>query len=36
MKINVTDSDFDRKSFLRDSILNKERIKQQALNSLTQ
>ena len=36
MKINVTDSDFDRKSFLRDSILSKERIKQQALNSLTQ
>ena len=36
MKINVTDSDFDRKSILRDSILNKERIKQEALNSLTQ
>ena len=36
MKINVTDSDFDRKSFLRDSILSKERIKQEALNSLTQ
>ena len=32
MKINVTDSDFDRKSFLRDSILNKERIKEVALN----
>ena len=36
MKINVTDSDFDRKLFLRDSILSKERIKQEALNSLTQ
>ena len=36
MKINVTDSNFDRKSFLRDSILSKERIKQEALNSLTQ
>ena len=32
MKINVTDTDFDRKSFLRDSILNKERIKEVALN----
>ena len=36
MKINVTDSDFDRKLFLRDSILSNERIKQETLNSLTQ
>ena len=30
MKINVTDSDFDRKSELRDSILNKSRIRAEA------
>ena len=30
MKINVTDSDFDRKSELRDSILNKSRIRAKA------
>jgi hypothetical protein len=30
MKINVTDKDFERKNHLRDSILNKSRIKQEA------
>ena len=30
MKINITDKEFDRKSELRDSILNKSRIKQKA------
>ena len=36
MKINITDKEFDRKSELRDSILNKSRIKQKAEKSLTQ
>ena len=30
MRINITDKDFDRKSILKDSILNKSRIKEQA------
>jgi hypothetical protein len=36
MKINITDKEFDRKSELRDSILNKSRIKQKAEKSLTE
>ena len=36
MKINITDKDFEMKSELRDSILNKSRIKQEAEKSLTQ
>ncbi|MDC0928955.1 hypothetical protein OAQ32_03620, partial [Flavobacteriaceae bacterium] len=36
MKINITDKEFDRKSELRDSILDKSRIKQKAEKSLTQ
>ena len=36
MKINITDKEFERKSELRDSILNKSRIKQEAEKSLTQ
>ena len=32
MKINVTDKEFDRKSEIRDSILNKSRIKKEAEN----
>ena len=36
MKINITDKEFDSKSELRDSILNKSRIKQKAEESLTQ
>ena len=36
MKINITDKEFDSKSQLRDSILNKSRIKQKAEESLTQ
>ena len=36
MKINITDKEFERKSELRDSILNKSRIKQKAEKSLTQ
>ena len=30
MRINITDREFERKSFLRDSILNKSRIKEEA------
>ena len=36
MKINITDKEFERKSELRDSILNKSRIKQEAEKSLIQ
>ena len=36
MKINITDKEFEMKSELRDSILNKSRIKQEAEKSLTQ
>ena len=36
MKINITDKEFERKSELRDSILNKSRIRQEAEKSLTQ
>ena len=36
MKINITDKEFERKLELRDSILNKSRIKQEAEKSLTQ
>ena len=32
MKINVTDKEFDRKSEIKDSILNKSRIKKEAEN----
>ena len=30
MRINITDKEFDRKSILKDSILNKSRIKDEA------
>ena len=30
MRINITDKEFDRKSILKDSILNKSRIKNEA------
>ena len=36
MKINITDKEFEMKSELRDSILNKSRIKQEAEKSLIQ
>ena len=36
MRINITDKEFDRKSILKDSILNKSRIKEEAEKSLTQ
>ena len=35
MKINVTDKEFDRKSEIRDSILNKSRIKKEAENLIS-
>jgi len=35
MKINVTDKEFDRKSEIRDSILNKSRIKKEAENFIS-
>ena len=34
MRINITDKDFDRKSKLKDSILSKSRIKEEAENLL--
>ena len=35
MKINVTDKEFDRKSEIKDSILNKSRIKKEAENLIS-
>ena len=35
MKINVTDKEFDRKSEIRDSILDKSRIKKEAENLIS-
>ena len=34
MRINITDKEFDRKSILKDSILNKSRIKNLSLSSI--
>ena len=36
MRINITDKEFDRKAILKDSILNKSRIKEEAEKLLTQ